>query len=165
MAFSYVTVEEVAPLVKGGVSGSKIQMLESKLVMLSSQLSGRFPGLRKFYAEELQLVEDGREEFSDLVDLVKAMVTEAARRFIANPEGMSSETIGVFAYSRFDSGDPLKDAFDPSDLAALRAMLEEERNGQVGAIKLATGDNAWPAAPMPRPFTYSNTRSLKDWRR
>ena len=60
MAFSYVTVEEVAPLVKGGVSGSKTQMLESKLVMLSSQLSGRFPGLRKFYAEELQLVEDGR---------------------------------------------------------------------------------------------------------
>lgn len=165
MEFTYVEAEEVKPLIKGGLNANTEDMLRRKLVMLSSQLSGRFPGLRKIFQEEERRVVDGVEEYSDLVDLVRAMVTESARRFIANPDGMSSETIGVFAYSRFDSSDPLKEAFDAKDLQALGNMIEAIRDGQVGSFHLKSSYNMYPAAPMPTPFTYSNSRNANSWRR
>lgn len=165
MEFTYVEAEDVKPLIKNGLNANTEGMLNRKLVMLSSQLSGRFPGLRKIYKEEQRKVVNGEEEYSDLVDLVRAMVTEAARRFISNPEGMSSETIGVFAYSRFDSGDPLKEAFDAKDLQALGNMLEAIRDGQVGSFHLKTSYSMYPAAPKPTPFTFSNSRNANSWRR
>lgn len=165
MEFTYVEAADVKPLLKGGLNANTEEMLQRKLVMLSSQLSGRFPGLRKIYKEEQRKVVSGEEEYSDLVDLVRAMITESARRFIANPDGMSSETIGVFAYSRFDSGDPLKEVFDAKDLQALSSMLEAIRDGQVGSFHLKTSYTMYPAAPKPTPFTYSNSRNANSWRR
>ena len=57
MEFTYVEAEDVKPLLKGGLNVNTEEMLRRKLVMLSSQLSGRFPGLRKIYQEEQSKVE------------------------------------------------------------------------------------------------------------
>lgn len=165
MSFTYVESEEVTPLLKNSLDEEGTKMLESKLTMLSSQLSGRFLGLREAFLEEEEMVLTGKAPYSNLVDLVKAMVTEAARRFMANPDGMSSETIGVFAYSRFDSGDPLKEAFDPQDLAALKALLDEDSNPQVGSFKLKSGYNMYVGEPTPRPGWTITSRREKNWRR
>lgn len=167
--FSYVSVEDVAPLVKGGVSGEREDMLRVKLEQLSAQLSGWFPGLKTTYKEakaEIEAItEKGEEADSDLVDLVESMVIEAGRNFIMNPEGMSSETIGVFAYSRFESADPSKGPFSPRDLAALQALLDEHMKEQVGSFQMNLGPTMYPAAPMPTPRTYTNSLTYDRWRR
>lgn len=153
--FAYATVEDIRPLVKGGLNQTKEAMLEKKLFMLSAKLTGMFPGLRTIWEEA--------DDDSDLKNFVTAMVIEAGRAFIVNPEGMASETIGVFAYSRFDQKDD--GPFSKDDLAALRAMLEEEMEEQVGSFKMNVGHNAYPAAPMPTPVSYSNTRTIRSWTR
>jgi hypothetical protein len=93
------------------------------------------------------------------------MIAEAGRAFITNPEGMSSETIGVFAYSRFDSADPSKGPFSKADLDALRAMLLEAQMEQVGIIKIGMPNTAYPADVMPTPYTYSNSITRRSWGR
>lgn len=164
MPFSYVSAEDVAPLIKGGLTSQNQPMLEAKLQNLSSQLSGRFPGLRKTFLAEKALVDGGEEEFSDLVDLVESMVIEAGRVFISNPDGMSSETIGVFAYSRFENEDA-KGTFKAADLAALKELLEADRNKQVGSFQMNMPYNGYVASPMPTPTTYSEVRGPRKWRR
>lgn len=166
--FSYATPADVTPLVKGSVVGAREQMLESALIAISARLSGRFPGLRGMWVRQKKEVEDAIasgdvDAYSDLVDLVKAMVVDAARDFINNPDRMSSETIGVFAYSRLETEE--KDIFSPGDLAALKALMEEVQKEQVGIIKTKMGMNAFPAAPMPTPYSYSNTRTGRSWSR
>lgn len=167
--FSYASVEDVAPLVRGGVAGDREDMLRAKLEQLSAQLSGWFPGLKSTYKEAKKAIEAGRargeEVESDLVDLVESMVVEAGRRFIINPEDMSSETIGVFAYSRFEAADPSKGPFSPRDLTALKALLDEQLQEQVGSFKMNLGQTMYPAAPMPTPRTYTNSLTLNRWGR
>lgn len=165
--FSYVGVDDVSPLVKGGVTSEvSRKMLERKLVTLSAQLSGWFPGLRQIYTDlkaevEAEKAAGNADAYSDLVGLVESMITEAGRSFITNPDRMSSETIGVFAYSRFED----TDLFDKHDLAALRALLEEAQQEQVGSFKIGMSATAYPAAPMPTPWTFSNSYSRNSWRR
>lgn len=153
--FAYATPADVAPLIKGGLTKAQGAMLEQKLAMLSAKLSGMFPGLRQVWTDA--------EEDSDLKNFVTAMITEAGRKFINNPEEMSSETIGVFAYSRLESKD--EGPFPKEDLQALKAMLDAELQEQVGSFRLNMGHNAYPAAPMPTPVTYSNTRTRRSWQR
>lgn len=147
-SFKYATVEDVAPLVKGGLNPEMKEMLEKRLVILSSQLSAWFPGLRARWLEQ--------PEDSDLKNLVEAMVTEAGRKFISNPDGMSSETIGVFAYSRFDTEDP-KEPFSKRDLLALEELLNAEFDRPVGSFPIKSSMSMYPAAPMPSPGVYSNS--------
>ena len=165
MNFSYVEVEDVAPLIPGGLPEAKREMLENHLVLLSSRLSGWFAGLRQAFAEEEQLVLNGQATHSDLVNLVKAMVIGGGRKFILNPEGHASENIGVFAYSKFDSADPLKYAFEDQDLAALKRLLEAAREEQVGSFRLPSAYHMYPANPTPAPGVYTTSRRYKDWRR
>lgn len=154
-AFTYATADQVAGLIKGGLSHDRIEMLNIKLVNLSSQLSAWHPGLRERWVAE--------PEDSELRNLVEAMIIEAGRKFINNPDGMSSETIGVFAYSRFDTEDPSREPFSKRDLAALEAILAEERNVQVGSFAIQSSMSMYPAAPMPGPGRYSN--SVRRWGR
>lgn len=154
-AFTYATADQVAGLIKGGLSHDRIEMLNIKLVNLSSQLSAWHPGLRERWVAE--------PEDSELRNLVEAMIIEAGRKFINNPDGMSSETIGVFAYSRFDTEDPSREPFSKRDLAALEAILAEERNAQVGSFAIQSSMSMYPAAPMPGPGRYSN--SVRRWGR
>ena len=148
-AFSYATADRVAGLIKGGLSNDRVEMLEIKLVNLSSQLSAWYPGLRDRWLSE--------PEDSELRNLVEAMVIEAGRKFINNPDGMSSETIGVFAYSRFDTEDPTREPFSKRDLEALEAILEADKNQQVGSFAIKSSMSMYPAAPMPGPGRYSNS--------
>lgn len=154
--FSYVTATEVEALVKGGLNDERRTMLEAKLVSLSAQLSAWYPGLRARFIEEM-------DEESELKALVRSMITEAGRKFINNPDGMSSETIGVFAYSRFDTEDPSKNPFIARDLLALEALLEEGSKAQIGSFQIGVSSSMLAAAPMPRPGRYSN--SIKRWGR
>lgn len=167
--FTYATVGDVAPLVKGGVQGERRDMLQAKLEQLSAQLSGWFPGLKATYKNaktELEAgLSRGEDVESELVELVESMVVEAGRKFIINPEDMSSETIGVFAYSRFESADPNKGPFSPRDLAALQAILDEELQEQVGSFKMNLGPTMYPSAPMPTPRTYTNSLTYDRWER
>ena len=153
--FSYATVDDVAALIKGGLNDARKTMLEAKLISLSAQLSGWFPGLRQRWLDE--------PEDSDIKALVRSMVMEAGRKFINNPDGMSSETIGVFAYSRFDTEDPSREPFSKRDLEALEALLEEEKDRQVGSFPVRSSMSMYPAAPMPGPRVYSN--SYRRWGR
>ena len=153
--FTYATADQVAGLIKGGLSPDRIEMLDIKLVNLSSQLSAWYPGLRERWLAE--------EEDSELRNLVEAMVVEAGRKFINNPDGMSSETIGVFAYSRFDTEDPAREPFSKRDLAALEAILATDQNAQIGSFAIQSSMSMFPAAPMPGPRQYSN--SVRRWGR
>ena len=153
--FSYVTPEQVAGLVKGGLSPDRKTMLSVKLISLSSQLSAWYPGLKQKWIAE--------PDDSELKNLVESMVIEAGRKFINNPDGMSSETIGVFAYSRFDNEDPSKDPFSKRDLLALEMILAEDSQKQVGSFQVKSSMSMYPATPMPGPGRYSN--SVRRWGR
>ena len=89
MAFSFVTVEEVKPLIKGSVTGWREDLLAKTLQNMSIRLSAWYPGLRVAF--------DEADEDSDLVGLVKIMISEVARKVVSNPDGMSSETAGPYA--------------------------------------------------------------------
>lgn len=151
MAFTFVSAEVVTSQMKGTVTGWKLELLESTLENLSARLAAWYPGLRTAYSEA--------QEDSELRNLVDAMITDAARKIANNPDGMSSETMGPFAYSRFDSEDTSKYLFNLRDLKALEDLLAQGKRKQVGSIRLNTPMK--PAAPMPRPGKYTNSYRWK----
>lgn len=152
MAFSFVTGEEVKPLIKGSVTGWREDLLTKTLENMSARLSAWYPGLRAAFSEA--------DDDSDLVGLVKTMISEVARKVVTNPDGMSSETAGPYAYSRFDSEDYAKSMFNRQDLASLELLLnsEKSRKARRATMHLET----LPAAPMPRRGRYTNS---DPWRR
>lgn len=152
MAFSFVTVEEVKPLIKGSVTGWREDLLEKTLQNMSIRLSAWYPGLRVAF--------DEADEDSDLVGLVKIMISEVARKVVSNPDGMASETAGPYAYSRFDSEDYAKSMFNRQDLASLELLLNSEKSKK--ARKTSMYLETLPAAPMPRRGRYTNS---DPWRR
>lgn len=141
MAFKYVDAESVTPLIKGKVTGWRATFLDRQLEILSARLNAWYPTLKKQWEES--------EKDSELRGLVDIMVTEAARKLTNNPEMMSSETAGPFAYSRFDSEDPYKNLFMPRDVQALEELLSAATNQQVGAIKMSIPYGV--AKPLSRP--------------
>lgn len=143
MAFSYVEVEGIIPLIKGNVTGKRLEFLKRTSENISARLSAWFPTLRHQW--------EAAEPDSPLRELVRVMVEEASRRSFANPDNMASETAGPYAYTRFDSEDPLKAYFHPRDLEALERLLNQEVNKQAGPI--STGIALGVARPSPRPGT------------
>lgn len=150
--FSYADPESVKKIIKGNVDGWREELLIQTLHNASARLNGYFPTLKPIWLEE----EDG----SAIKELVIAMVAEAARKAVINPDGISSETMGPYAYSKFDSEDAAKGWFAKEDMAALAALLEAAGDSQITGINLRPA--MLPAAPMPRPGKYTNSRR---WRR
>lgn len=150
--FSYAKYEAVEQMLKGNVVSWRSDYLHRTLKNISVRLSAWYPGLRAAWEEA--------PEDSELKGLVTAMVEEAARKVIANPDGVSSETMGPYAYSKFDSEDPSKGLFDLKDLQALETLFDAEKGRQVGGISMVP--TMLPAAPMPRPGKYTNANR---WRR
>ena len=142
MAVEFTTYDEVTPLVKGAINEKRKVFIQKKIKSTSVKLAARFPNLIARWKEEVNL------EDSTLVDFVTAMVEESVARQVNNPDGFSSETMGPFAYSKFDSEDPLKGLFDAADLKALEEMLDEGNN-QVSVIRIKP--DIAPGAPI----TYS----------
>lgn len=142
MAVEFTTYEEVVPLVKGAISSNREVFIKKKIKSTSVRLAARFPNLITRWKEEVDLEE------STLVDFVTAMVEESVARQVNNPDGFSSETMGPFAYSKFDSEDPLKGLFDAADLKALEEMLDEG-DKQTPVIRMRP--DILPGAPI----TYS----------
>lgn len=151
MFFSYADPEDVKKLLKGNVTGWREELLKQTLHNVSARLSGRFPTLKNRWLNE----EDG----SPLKELATSMVAEAARARAGNPEGISSETMGPLAYSKFDSEDSSRSLFDKEDLAALEELLHDQG---VRTASIKTGLHMLPASPMPRPGKYTNATR---WRR
>lgn len=155
-SFSYASKESVTSLIKGGdrLPKWKIDMIEAKLVQVSARLSAWFPLLKRRWLEA--------EEEDPIVDFVPAMVTEAVKKYADNPDGMSSETMGPYAYSRYESQDVFKTLFNEKDLQALESLLAVGQSSRK-AVKINM-PNAYPAAPMPRPGKYSNSQRWKSGR-
>lgn len=126
--FSYADPVRVKRLIKGNVTGWREDLLNESLVNLSAKLSAWYPGLRDMWLAE--------PEDSELRELVRVMVSEAVRKIVSNPEGMSSETMGPYAYSRFDSEDSARSLFPKADLEALERLLLAERRKKVSHIKV-----------------------------
>lgn len=124
--FSYADPERVKRIIKGQVTGSREELLIETLINHSAKLSAWFPGLRTQW-------EDAAEG-SELKELVRVMVSESAKKIVSNPEQMSSETMGPYAYSRFDSEDAAKALFPARDLAALESLLRAEQQKNVGSF-------------------------------
>lgn len=150
--FSYAKYEDVTRMIKGNVNGWRAEYLHSVLKNISVRLSAWYPGLKDTWLE--------LPEGSELRDLVTAMVEEAARKIISNPDGVSSETMGPYAYSKFDSEDPSKGLFYQKDIEALEEMFEAEKKKQ--RLSFTVRRDMYPAAPMPRPGRYTNDYR---WRR
>ena len=155
--FSYAEVASVTALMKGNQSTPewKEDMIEAKLVQISSRLSAWFPTLKKRWLNA---------DLEDpIADFVPAIVAEAVKKYVDNPDGMSSETMGPYAYSRFDAQDVFKSLFNQRDLDALSALLRGSQATRK-AVKVRT-PNSYPAAPMPRPGVYTNSQRWKSDRR
>ena len=120
MAFSFVTVDDVEPFLKGVSSDQRKKLITAYAENISARLCGWYPTLKGRW--------DADEADSPLRVFVTAMVTEAVRRRVNNPDGFSAETIGPFAYSKFDSEDSFKNLFLARDLTALEAMLAPDTN-------------------------------------
>lgn len=120
MTFSFVTVDAVEPFLKGVSSDQRKKLITAYAENISARLCGWYPTLKGRW--------DADEADSPLRVFVTAMVTEAVRRRVNNPDGFSSETIGPFAYSKFDSEDSFKNLFLARDLTALEAMLAPDTN-------------------------------------
>lgn len=148
--FSYASVEDTLAIVKGGDKAPewKKEMVKTRLVQISARLSAWYPNLKSRWLEA--------DPEDPIVDFVRTMVEEAAKKYVDNPEGMSSETMGPYAYSRFDSQDVYKTLFNERDLKALEALLEEDN--AVRRSVVTNYVNAFPAAPQPAPGRYSNSR-------
>ena len=146
--FSYAQPEDVVPLVKGSVTGPRMELLEYSLYMSSVRLSAWYPGLKKAWEQA--------EEGSEIKELVTVMIMDAGRKVLSNPEGMSSETIGPYAYSRFDSEDWVKSLFLPRDLLAIEEFLLAEERKPVRGIKMNL-DTMPPAAPVTTSGRYTNS--------
>ena len=120
MTFSFVTVDDVEPFLKGVSSDQRKKLITAYAENISARLCGWYPTLKGRW--------DADEADSPLRVFVTAMVTEAVRRRVNNPDGFSAETIGPFAYSKFDSEDSFKNLFLARDLPALEAMLAPDTN-------------------------------------
>lgn len=120
MTFSFVTVDDVEPFLKGVSSDQRKKLITAYAENISARLCGWYPTLKGRW--------DADEAGSPLRVFVTAMVTEAVRRRVNNPDGFSAETIGPFAYSKFDSEDSFKNLFLARDLTALEAMLAPDTN-------------------------------------
>lgn len=128
MSFRYAEPEKVVLLLKGGkLVGWRRDALELNLELISTRLSAWYPGLRQRWTEA--------PEYDDLKGLVTAMVISAGVKLAKNPEGMSSETMGPYAYSKFDSEDPSKGLFEKRDVEALEKLLAAENNRAVHSFK------------------------------
>lgn len=128
MGFRYAEPEKVVLLLKGGkLVGWRRDALELNLELISTRLSAWYPGLRQRWTEA--------PEYDDLKGLVTAMVISAGVKLAKNPEGMSSETMGPYAYSKFDSEDPSKGLFEKRDVEALEKLLAAENNRAVHSFK------------------------------
>ncbi|MDD2326429.1 MAG: hypothetical protein PHW63_10630 [Alphaproteobacteria bacterium] len=149
--FAYADPVRVARLIKGGANAWQMILLEENLVDLSAKLSAWYPGLRAAW--------DKDPEGSTLRELVRVMVSSAARKTAVNPEGISSETMGPYAYSKFDSEDTARALFSLQDLKALEALLQAEQNQIRGSFTMKS--TMLPAGPMPRPGWYTNSRRWK----
>lgn len=152
--FSYAEADDVKKVIKGDVEGWRLELLEQTLHNASSRLSGYFPTLKPIWLEE----EDG----SPIRDMATMMVAEAARKIVVNPDGVSSETMGPYAYSKFDSEDAASGWFAKADLDALAALLAERGVQRVGSFSINPA--VLPAAPMPRPGKFTNSRRNR-WKR
>lgn len=144
--FSYAEPERVAKLIKGKVEGWRMDLLEETLVNLSVKLSAWLPGLRAQWEESAP--------DSEIRELARVMVSEAARKSVTNPEGVSSETMGPYAYSKFDSEDTAKSLFPAQDLKALGDLLNAEKQKNRGSFTM--GLALKPVAPSPHPGWYTN---------
>lgn len=151
--FSYASVESVTDLMKAGdrLPQWKIKMIEAKLVQISSRLSAWYPTLKRRWLNA--------DEEDPIVDFVAAIVAEATKKYVDNPDGMSSETMGPYAYSRFDSQDVFKSLFNQRDLDALSTLLDGNQPVRK-AVKINM-PHAYPAAPMPAPGVYTNSERWK----
>lgn len=152
MALRYADSEDVIPLLKGKVTGWRAAFLEKQLDMISTRLSAWYPTLPNQWEES--------EPDSLLRSHVNMMVSEAARKVVSNPEAMSSETAGPYAYSRYDSEDPVKMLFLPRDIEALEALLDAEKGKQATVVR--TGLPMGRAKPMTYP---GRTAFGNPWRR
>lgn len=152
--FSYADADSVKKTIKGNVDGWREDLLTQTLHNASARLNGRFPTLKAAWLEQ--------EEGEPLKELVTTMVAEAARVRVANPDGISSETMGPYAYSKFDSEDAAKGWFSKSDLEDLAALLDALGSRQ--ARSFALRPSMLPAAPMPRPGKYTNSMRNR-WKR
>lgn len=140
MPFAYATPEEVIPLLKNGkLTGWRRDALGTNLEHISTRLSAWYPGLKKRWIDA--------EEESDLRGLVRVMVIGAAVKVTNNSQGVSSETIGPYAYSKFDSEDPAKGLFDKNDIFALERLLDAEKRLPVGSF--VPGRRVGPFRPDP----------------
>lgn len=151
MAFKFIEPNDVRPLIKGKLSGWREEFLDAQIELLSARLNAWYPTLRRHWEES--------DEDSTLRGLIRAMMVEAAKKLVNNPEMMSSETAGPYAYSRFDSEDPYKQMFMPRDLEALEDLLDAERNKQAGHVQMGLPFSR--AKPMPRPRRYAAGRKWK----
>lgn len=128
MSFRYAEPEKVVALLKGGkLVGWRRDALELNLELISTRLSAWYPGLRRKWTEA--------PDDDDLKGLVTAMVIGAGVKLAKNPEGMSSETMGPYAYSKFDSEDPSKGLFEKMDVEALERLLAADNNRAVLSFK------------------------------
>lgn len=144
--FSYAKPTRVARLIKGKVSGWREELLKESLINLSTKMSAWYPGLRDRW--------ENAEDDDELKGLVTVMISEAVRKIVTNPDGMSSETMGPYAYSRWDSEDTAKSLFPEQDLRALERLLTAERSKPRGSFTIKPA--LAPAAPAPRPGWYTN---------
>lgn len=126
--FAFADPERVKRLIKGNVTGDREALLEETLVNISSRMMGWYPDLRRQWEDA--------EEGSPLRELTRVMVSDYARKIVGNPDGVSSETMGPYAYSRFDSEDTARKVFDDRDIAALEGLLTAERNKPAGSITM-----------------------------
>lgn len=124
--FMFVDPERVKRLIKGNVTGGREELLTETLVNISARLIGWYPDLKPQW--------EAADEDSPLRGLVRAMVSEYVKKIVGNPEGMSSETMGPYAYSRFDSEDTARVIFGDKDVAALERLLMAERKRSTGNI-------------------------------
>lgn len=152
MAFTFVEASSISSTMKVPQVGWREEFLNTTLVNVSARLLAWFPTLKTAWEEAA--------EDSPLRGLVTAMVSEAVRKIVNNPDGMSSETMGPFAYSKFDSEDISKSLFNGRDLKALEDLLNAEARKQRGSFQMRSA--TLPAAPMPRPGKFTNSYR---WRR
>lgn len=126
--FTFADPERVKRLIKGNVTGSREELMEETLLNISGRLIGWYPDLKRQWEET--------EEGEPLRELVRVMVSEYTRKIVGNPEGMSSETMGPYAYSRFDSEDTARTIFGDKDIDALERLLLSGRNRSAGSITI-----------------------------
>lgn len=118
MDFQYVNPDNIIriiPPTRGKVSGARREFLEGLVYHFSLKLTAWYPNLPAVWKSS--------QEESQIRNLLEVMLSEAVLRAFMNPELMSSETIGPFAYSKFDSDDWVKQQFSKESLTRLEALL------------------------------------------